>query len=72
MELLEVTGGRGVEDVDAASVGLPGVDVADQLVQVLVPQVGVLVLEVRAHGHDDVIGLVHQRLGREEDLILTT
>lgn len=33
------------------------VDVFDQLVQVLVPGVGVLVLEVTAHGHHDVVGV---------------
>lgn len=63
MQFLQVTGGGGVEHVEEAAVGLLGVDVVDQLVQVLVPQVGVLVLEVRAHGHDDVIGLVHLGLG---------
>lgn len=46
VQFLEVTGGGGVEHVDLAAVGLLSVDVADQLVQVLVPQVGVLVLEV--------------------------
>lgn len=46
MQLLEVTGGGGVEHIDSAAIGLPAVDVVDQLVQVLVPQVGVLVLEV--------------------------
>lgn len=60
MQLLQVAGGGGVEHVDSAAVGLQGVDVVDQLVQVLVPQVGILVLEVRSHGHDDVIGLIHQ------------
>lgn len=33
------------------------VDIFDQLVQVLVPGVGVLVLEVTAHGHHDVVGV---------------
>lgn len=46
MQFLEVTGGGGIEHVDVAAVGLQGVDVEDQLVQVLVPQVGVLILEV--------------------------
>lgn len=30
----------------------------DQLVHILVPQVGVLVLEIRSHGHDNVVGAV--------------
>lgn len=46
MQLLEVTGRRGIEHVDFAAVRLQAVDVVDQLVQVLVPQVGILVLEV--------------------------
>lgn len=46
MKLLQVAGWSGIEDVDVAAVALLVVDVADQLVQVLVPQVGVLVLEV--------------------------
>ena len=46
VQLLEVAGGRGVEHVDLAAVRLLRIDVVDQLVQVLVPQVGVLVLEV--------------------------
>lgn len=33
------------------------VDIFDQFVQVLVPGVGVLVLEVAAHGHHDVVGV---------------
>lgn len=65
MQLLEVTGGGRVEHVDFAAVRLLGVDIVDQLVQVLVPQVGILVLEVRAHGHDDVIRLIRQSLTRE-------
>lgn len=46
VQLLQVTGRGGIEHVDFAAVGLLGVDVVDQLVQVLVPQVGVLILEV--------------------------
>ena len=46
MQLLEVTGRRRVEYVDLAAVCLQGVNVVDELVQVLVPQVGVLILEV--------------------------
>lgn len=65
MQFLEVTGGGGVEQVDFAAVRLLSVDVVDELVQVLVPQVGVLILEVGAHGHDDVIRLVLAGL-REE------
>lgn len=30
----------------------------DQLVQVLVPQVGILILEIGSHGHDNVVGLI--------------
>lgn len=67
MQLLQVTGGGGVEHVDFAAVRLQSVDVVDQLVQVLVPQVRVLVLEVGAHGHDDVIGLVHCGLKEDGD-----
>lgn len=33
------------------------VDIFDQLVHVLIPGVGVLVLEVTAHGHHDVVGV---------------
>lgn len=46
MQLLQVAGRGGVEHVDFAAVGLQGVDVADKLVQILVPQVGILILEV--------------------------
>lgn len=46
MQFLEVAGGGGIEHVDFAAIHLLGVDVVDQLVQVLVPQVGVLILEV--------------------------
>lgn len=41
-----------------------GVDVGDELVHVLEPQVGVLVVEVGAHRHDDVVGAVALSLGR--------
>lgn len=41
----------------------PGVGVGDELVQVLKPQVGVLVVEVGAHGHQDVVGAVLPGLG---------
>lgn len=58
VQLLQVAGGSGVQHVDQAAIGLPGVHIVDELVQVLIPQVGVLILEVRAHGHDDVIGLI--------------
>lgn len=52
---LQVAGGRGVEQVDLAPLaGLEGVDVGDQLVQVLVPGAGLLVVEVHAHGHGQV------------------
>lgn len=66
MQLLEVTRGGGIEHVDFDAVGLLRVDIVDQLVQVLVPQVGIFILEVRAHGHDDVIGLIHRRLKRKK------
>lgn len=33
------------------------VDIFNQLVKVFVPGVGVLVLEVAAHGHHDVVGV---------------
>lgn len=46
MQLLEVTGRRGIEHVDVAAISLLGVDIVDQFVQVLVPQVGILILEV--------------------------
>lgn len=46
VQLLEVTGRGRIERVDFASILLPGVDVVNQLVQVLVPQVGILILEV--------------------------
>lgn len=46
VQLLQVAGRGGVEHVDFAAVGLQGVDVADKLVQILVPQVGILILEV--------------------------
>lgn len=46
VQLLEVTRGGGIEHVDLAAVGLQGVDVVDQFVQVLVPQVAILKLEV--------------------------
>jgi len=52
VEGVEVAGGRGVEEVDAAAVGLARVDVLDCFVEVFEPHVGVGVLEVGAHGHD--------------------
>lgn len=48
---LGVDGGRGVKGVD----GAVEVDVVDELVEVVVPVGGVLVVKVRAHGPDDVI-----------------
>lgn len=59
MQLLKVTRGGRVEHVDLTAVLLLRVDVFNQLIHVLVPQVGVLVLEVGAHGHDDVIGFIN-------------
>lgn len=46
LQLLEVAGRGRIEHVHFATIRLPGVDVMDQLVQVLVPQVGILILEV--------------------------
>lgn len=46
MQLLQVAGGGGVKHVDSTACGLQRVDVEDQLVQVLVPHVGILILEV--------------------------
>lgn len=67
VQLLEVTRGGGIEQVDFAAIRLLGVDVVDQLVQVLVPQIGILILEVWAHGHDNVIGLIHCSLREKKD-----
>lgn len=46
VQLLQVTGRCGVEHVDSAAICLLGIHIVDQLVQILVPQVGVLILEV--------------------------
>ena len=46
VQLLKITRRRGVQYVDRAAVGLQRVDIADQFVQVLVPKVGILILEV--------------------------
>lgn len=70
VQFLEVTGGGGIEHVDFAAVRLLGVDVVDQLVQVLVPQVGILILKVWAHGHYNMIRLIHHSLS-EEELVVT-
>lgn len=74
MQLLEVTRGGGIEHIDFAAICLLAIDVVDQLVQVLVPQIGILILEVWAHGHDYVIGLIHCSLREEceEQLIVTS
>ena len=59
VECVQVAGRRRVEYVDVAGVcRLPPVDVLDKLVEVFVPHVGVGVLEVRAHRHYKVVGLV--------------
>lgn len=44
VQLLQVTGRCRVEHV--AAICLPGIYIVDQLVQVLVPQVGILILKV--------------------------
>ena len=33
-----------------------GIDVFDELVEILEPFIGILELKVAAHGHDDVVG----------------
>lgn len=40
-----------------------GIDVSDELVHVLEPQVGILIVEVGTHRHDDVVGAVVLGLG---------
>lgn len=70
VQLLQVAGRGGVEHIDFAAVGLQSVDVADKLVQILVPQVGILILEVWPHGHYDVIGLIHQWLMEGKTVVL--
>lgn len=34
------------------------IDMFNQLVHVLVPEVGILILEIRAHCHDNVVGAI--------------
>lgn len=46
VQLLQVTGRCRVEHVDFVAICLPGIYIVDQLVQVLVPQVGILILKV--------------------------
>lgn len=42
-----------------------GIDQLDELVKVLEPHVGILVLEVRTHGHHSVVGAVELALQTE-------
>lgn len=67
MKLLKVTRRGGIEDIDLTAILLLSVDVFNQFIQVLVPQVGVLILKIGAHGHDDVIAFINCCLKREKE-----
>ena len=45
------------------------IDIFDDFVEIFEPFVGILVLKVTAHGHDDVIGSESNRLW-ESDLVV--
>lgn len=42
-----------------------GIDQLDELVKILEPHVGILILEVRTHGHHSVVGAVELALHTE-------
>lgn len=46
VQLLKVTRRGGIEYIDFTAILLPSIDVVDQLIHVLVPQVGILILEI--------------------------
>lgn len=68
MQLLKVTGRGRIEHVDLTAVVLLSVDIFNQFIHVLVPQVGVLILEIGAHGHDDVIAFINFCLEGDKEL----
>lgn len=59
VQLLKVTRRSRIQHVDQTAILLLSVDVFNQFIHVLVPQVGVLILEIGAHGHDDVIAFIN-------------
>lgn len=46
MQLLQVAGRSGVQYIHFAALRLLGVDMEEEFVQVLVPQIGIFILEV--------------------------
>lgn len=67
VQLLKVTRRGGIEHIDFTAVLLLSIDVVNQLVHILVPQVGIFILEIWAHGHDDVIALINCRLQGDKE-----
>lgn len=46
VQLLKVTRRGGIEYIDFTAILLPSIDVVDQFIHILVPQVGILILEI--------------------------